>query len=191
MDEVLRWMSRVQYQRVHHIPGQHECFIFRKGISLSKRTKHIKVKYFLIKDYYDTGEVDLRYCPTGRMWADVLTKPLQGQMCRDMWAFLQNCLRDYDDNLERQEDERAHHSTKQQVANVTSSRECVGVQSRNSLKTGRTDSQEIVRPKRDVSLTCVSRFSPYGVSGKEACKDTPELILDRNMDRQRALLPSQ
>jgi hypothetical protein len=49
-----------------------------------KRTKHIKAKYFLIKDYHVTGEVDLRYCPTGRMWADVLTKPLQGQMFRDM-----------------------------------------------------------------------------------------------------------
>ena len=51
---------------------------------MSKRTKHIKAKYFLIKDYYDAGEVDLRYCPTGRMWVDVLTKPLQGQMFRDM-----------------------------------------------------------------------------------------------------------
>jgi hypothetical protein len=43
-----------------------------------------------------------------------------------------------------------------------------------------------VRPKRDTSPTCISQFSPYGVSRKEACKDTPELILDRNMDRQRA-----
>jgi hypothetical protein len=45
-------------------------------VSSSKRTKHIKVKYFLIKDYYDSGEIDLRYCPTDVMWADVLTKPL-------------------------------------------------------------------------------------------------------------------
>ena len=74
----------------------------------SKRTKHIKVKYFLIKDYYDAGEVDLRYCPTGRMWVDVLTKPLQAQMFGDMQAFLQNCLRDYDDDLELQQDEQAH-----------------------------------------------------------------------------------
>ena len=28
------------------------------------------------------------------------------------------------------------------------------------------------------------------VSGKEACKDTPELVLDRNTDRQRALVPT-
>ena len=45
-------------------------------------------------------------------------------------------------------------------------------------------------PKRDVSPTCVFRFSPYRVSGKEACKDTPELVLDRNMDSYRALVPS-
>jgi hypothetical protein len=67
-----------------------ECIIFQDNmsalslekngrVSSSKRTKHIKAKYFLIKDYYDAGEIDLRYCPTDSMWADVLTKPLQGQ----------------------------------------------------------------------------------------------------------------
>ncbi len=57
-------------------------------ISSSKRSKHIsKVKYFLVKNYYDAGEIDLRYCPTDEMWADVLTKLLQGQKFRDMRAF--------------------------------------------------------------------------------------------------------
>ena len=74
-------------------------------MSSSKRTKHIKVKYFLIKDYYNAGEIDLQYCPTGQMRTDVLTKPLQGQLFKDMQAFLQNCLRDYDDDLERQEEQ--------------------------------------------------------------------------------------
>jgi len=60
-------------------------------VSSSKRTKHIKAKYFLIKDYYNAREIDLRYCPTDSMWADVLTKPLQGQKFRGMRAFLQNC----------------------------------------------------------------------------------------------------
>ncbi len=115
---------------MHHIPRQRECFIFRKNgtILSSKRTKHIKAKYFLIIDYYDAGEVDLRYCPKGRMWADVLTKLLQGQMFRNMRAFLQNCSRDYDDDLEPKEDEQVHQSTTHQVATVTSSWECVGVQ---------------------------------------------------------------
>jgi hypothetical protein len=58
-------------------------------VSSSKQSKHIKAKYFLIKDYYDVGEVDVRYCSTDTMWADVLTKLLQGQKFRDMRAFLQ------------------------------------------------------------------------------------------------------
>jgi hypothetical protein len=43
----------------------------------SKQSKHIKAKYFLIKDCYDVEEVDLKYCSTDTMWADVLMKPLQ------------------------------------------------------------------------------------------------------------------
>jgi hypothetical protein len=74
-------------------------------MSSSKRTMHIKAKYFLIKDYYNAGEIDLRYCPKGQMWADVLAKPLQDQLFRDMQAFLQNCLRDYNDDLKQQEEQ--------------------------------------------------------------------------------------
>jgi hypothetical protein len=70
-------------------------------VSSRKRSEHIKAKYFLFKDYYDAGEVDLRYCSSDTMWADVLTKPLQGQKSRDICTFLHNCLRDYDDNFEQ------------------------------------------------------------------------------------------
>ena len=75
-------------------------------VSSSKGTKHIKAKYFLIKDYYDAREIDLCYCPTDSMWADVLTKPLQGQKFRDMRAFLQKCSPGYNDDFEREEDIR-------------------------------------------------------------------------------------
>jgi hypothetical protein len=55
-----------------------ECMIFQDNmsslslikngrVSSSKRTKHIKAKYFLIKDYYYSGEIDLCYCPTDVM----------------------------------------------------------------------------------------------------------------------------
>ncbi len=69
-------------------------------MSLSQRTKHTKAKYFLIKDYYDAGVINVKFCPTDQMWADVLTKPLQGQKFRDMQTFLQNCPQDYEDNAE-------------------------------------------------------------------------------------------
>jgi hypothetical protein len=118
-----------------------ECMIFQNDmstlslekngrVSSSKQTKHIKAKYFLIKDYYDSGEIDLHYCPTDVMWADILLKPLQGQKFRDMWAFLQNFPRDYDNDIELQVDKSARRLMNQQVKTVASLRECVGEQTK-------------------------------------------------------------
>jgi hypothetical protein len=88
----------------------------------------------------------------------VLTKPLQGQLFRDMQAFLQNCSRDYDDDLEQQEDERAHHMIKQQVTTVTSSRECVDEQSQRelSLESKVTPAKRQNMRRRSNSPKCVS-----------------------------------
>jgi hypothetical protein len=67
-------------------------------VSSSKRTKHIKAKYFFVRHFHNTRELDLQYCPTEHMWADVLTKPLQGAKFRLMRAFLMNCPVDYQDD---------------------------------------------------------------------------------------------
>ncbi len=83
----------------------------------SKQTKHIIAKYFLIKDYYGAGEIDFKFCPTDEMWADVLTKPLQGQKFRDMRAFFQNCPVDYNDDIE--------FLLSMKPQDVASSQECV------------------------------------------------------------------
>ena len=45
----------------------------------SKRTKHIKSRYFFIKDCVDRREVSVEYQPTDKMYSDVLTKPKQGK----------------------------------------------------------------------------------------------------------------
>ena len=101
-----------------------------RRISSSKQTKHIKAKYFLIKDYYDSGEIDVKFCPTDEMWADVLTKPLQGQIFFDMRAFLQNCPRDYDDEYEA----KLSSTMMSQQHSIASSRECVGEQTKQDAK---------------------------------------------------------
>lgn len=54
----------------------------------SKRTKHIKVRYFFIKDMVEQGEVEIQHCPTKEMWSDVLTKPKQGKEFLEMRAKL-------------------------------------------------------------------------------------------------------
>ncbi len=40
------------------------------------RTKHINIHYHFIREAVQDGIVDLRYCPTEDMLADLLTKPL-------------------------------------------------------------------------------------------------------------------
>jgi hypothetical protein len=48
-----------------------------KGSS-SKRTRHIEIRYFFVKDRIDSGDLTVKYCPTGEMIANYFTKPLQG-----------------------------------------------------------------------------------------------------------------
>ena len=54
-----------------------------KGRSTSRRTKHISVRYFFVKDRIDK-EVKLVYLSTDDMLADFYTKPLQGSLFRRM-----------------------------------------------------------------------------------------------------------
>jgi hypothetical protein len=59
-----------------------------KGIANAQRTRHIKIRYFWIKDYLDRGEISIVHCPTEVMHADTLTKPLQGKDFITMRAHL-------------------------------------------------------------------------------------------------------
>jgi hypothetical protein len=112
-------------------------------MSLSHQcTKHIKALYFLIKDYYDAGVIDVKFCPTDQMWADILTKPLQGQKFRDMQAFFQNCTQDYKDDTEV--------ASPMMPQDVASSRKCVGESTESPLKT------------RTESPTCASQITAGG-----------------------------
>ncbi len=47
--------------------------------SSSRRTRHMNIRYFFITDRVKSGELVIRYCPTGEMLADHFTKPLQGE----------------------------------------------------------------------------------------------------------------
>jgi hypothetical protein len=50
--------------------------------SIRKRTKHINVRYFFIKDRIASGEITVKHCPATDMLADHFTKPLQGKNFR-------------------------------------------------------------------------------------------------------------
>jgi hypothetical protein len=44
---------------------------------------------------FTTGDLTLQHCPTDQMWADILTKPLQGSKFHLFRAFLMNCPENY------------------------------------------------------------------------------------------------
>jgi hypothetical protein len=51
-----------------------------KGKSTSDRTRHINIRYFWITDLITRGEVTVKHTQTNEMIADLLTKPLQGEL---------------------------------------------------------------------------------------------------------------
>lgn len=60
------------------------CLSFINAERTSKRSKHIDTKRHFIKDLVDQRVVCLKFCPSERMIADILTKPLGTIMFRKM-----------------------------------------------------------------------------------------------------------
>lgn len=60
------------------------CLSFIKAERTSKRSKHIDTRRHFVKDMTERGEVILVYCPTERMVADALTKPLGATKFRQL-----------------------------------------------------------------------------------------------------------
>ena len=48
-------------------------------LSSSRRTKHLKIRYFFVTDKINDGELTVEYCPSSKMIAAFFTKPLQGK----------------------------------------------------------------------------------------------------------------
>jgi hypothetical protein len=57
--------------------------------SSSKQTKHIRVRYFFIKDRVTNEDLPINHCPTADMAGDHFTKPLQGTLFRKFRAEIQ------------------------------------------------------------------------------------------------------
>ena len=70
-------------------------------MSSSKKTKHIRHRFFLIKDRVESGDVEIAYKPTGSMWCNILTKPKHGSVFRKLRINLMNVPQDCDDEAER------------------------------------------------------------------------------------------
>ena len=83
------------YNMIHALvyqDNQSAMLLERNGkMSSSKRTKHIKMKYFFVTDKIEQGEVVVEHMPTDKMWIDVNTKPKMGRPFRVDRSMIMNC----------------------------------------------------------------------------------------------------
>ena len=71
----------------------------QSAISIAKntgnhgKTKHINIKYHYVRDLIQNNIVELKYCPSKEMLADLFTKPLSKQRFLDLCSMIgMNCL---------------------------------------------------------------------------------------------------
>jgi hypothetical protein len=68
--------------------------------SSAKRTRHINIRYFFITDCIGKGQVNVEYCPTEHMFADLFTKPLQGSAFQKFCNAVLNMQSNFNDQVE-------------------------------------------------------------------------------------------
>jgi hypothetical protein len=78
--------------------------------SSGRKTRHVNIRYFFETDRVKKNELRIEYCPTGDMWGDFFTKPLQGSAFKrqgkagkDYYGYMKNLLQyDYDQFVDAQ-----------------------------------------------------------------------------------------
>jgi hypothetical protein len=64
-----------------------------RRVSSGKRTRHINIRYFCITDRVNMKEISIDWCPTKKMVADFMTKPLQGSLFRELRDYIMGRVR--------------------------------------------------------------------------------------------------
>ncbi|CAJ1945322.1 unnamed protein product [Cylindrotheca closterium] len=57
--------------------------------SAGKRSRALNIRYFFVTDQVELGNITIEHMPTDEMWADYMTKPLQGKKFRKFRAVIQ------------------------------------------------------------------------------------------------------
>ena len=86
--------------------------------SSTQRTRHLNIKFLYVTDQIEQGWLTVKHCPTKEMVADIYTKPLNGELFRQLRSEIMNCPVDL---------EPAPHLTKVTLTSLDDKlQECVG-----------------------------------------------------------------
>jgi len=100
VDDVLptvQWAKRFMAEQGYDLPteikedNRSTMLLMKNGrLSSGKRTKHLEIRYFFVKDLLDRGIITLSHCLSGNMIADFFTKPIQGQRFQVLRSLMLN-----------------------------------------------------------------------------------------------------
>jgi hypothetical protein len=100
VDDVLptvQWAKRFMAEQGYDLPteikedNRSTMLLMKNGrLSSGKRTKHLEIRYFFVKDLLDRGIITLSHCLSGNMIADFFTKPIQGQRFQVLRSLILN-----------------------------------------------------------------------------------------------------
>ena len=131
-------------------------------MSSTKRTKHIDVRYYYVKDRIAAGDVRLEHCPTKEMWADYFTKPLQGALfykLRDLIMNIDSSSEYHSSHRSVLTDDASTRKTKADAVTKTPSKD-----TEDKIEVGK-DTTERVGSYRDAVLKNISSKEVNGMSG--------------------------
>src|SRR6218665_122649 len=78
------FLSRLFLRIIHSLlfEDNQSCIKLLQNEKSSHTTKHVATKFHFVRDLYKSKELDVKYCPSERMIADLLTKPLEAVKTR-------------------------------------------------------------------------------------------------------------
>ena len=76
LKQLLNEIGLTQSQPVLIRSDNQGCIALTKNPAYHSRTKHIDIRHHFIRDSVEVGDIELQYCATNDMVADVLTKAL-------------------------------------------------------------------------------------------------------------------
>lgn len=102
---IRRFLDEVDYKQKNPtlvFEDNQSCIQLASCERIGRRSKHIETRYHYVRDLNETNIIDLNYCPTEDMVADIMTKPLGANKMAKFRALMRLQLRDGADNLEEE-----------------------------------------------------------------------------------------
>jgi hypothetical protein len=96
LQDILTELSILEEEACTLYQDNQGAIFIENNNAISQRTKHIDIRYYYIREQILMNKIEIKYCPTEQMTADILTKPL----ALKMFASHRNQIMNYSTELD-------------------------------------------------------------------------------------------